>query len=84
MAELQLIRLNERQCIRSVETHNLSLALNPDVSISILQVVAGFAENQKYGLGTNSMTSSQKNLIIWGTLAFFFVLFIGESLGYRV
>eukprot|EP00898_Chlorokybus_atmophyticus_P003252 jgi/Chlat1/3928/Chrsp26S04029 len=42
-------------------------------------VLAGFAENQKYGLGGNSLTSGQKNLLIWGSLVFFFFLFI---LGY--
>lgn len=41
--------------------------------------VAGFAVNQGYGLGTNSMTSGQKSLLIYGSLAFFFVLFL---LGY--
>lgn len=39
-------------------------------------VIAGFAANQGYGLGTNSMTSSQKNLLIWGSLGFFFALFL--------
>lgn len=41
------------------------------------QVVAGFAENQKYGLGTNSMTGDQKLILIYGTLLLFFILFIG-------
>ncbi len=40
------------------------------------QVVAGFAENQSYGLGTNSMTGEQKQLLIYGSLAAFFALFI--------
>ncbi len=44
---------------------------------SKLKVVAGFAENQKYGLGTNSMTSNQKLLLIYGALALFFLLFLG-------
>jgi len=39
--------------------------------------VAGFAVNQNYGLGTNSMTGGQKQLLIFGTLLFFFVLFLG-------
>jgi hypothetical protein len=39
-------------------------------------VVAGFAENQRYGLGTNSMTGSQKLLLIYGALAVFFILFL--------
>jgi hypothetical protein len=33
-----------------------------------MKVVAGFAENQKYGLGTNSMTGQQKLLIIYGEI----------------
>lgn len=43
--------------------------------------VAGFAENQGYGFGTNSMTGEQKSLLIFGSLAFFFVLFL---LGYTL
>jgi hypothetical protein len=39
-------------------------------------VVAGFAENQRYGLGTNSMTEGQKSGLIYGALAAFFVLFL--------
>jgi hypothetical protein len=41
-----------------------------------VQVVAGFAENQKYGFGTNSMTEAQKSLLIYGALGFFFALFL--------
>lgn len=40
------------------------------------KVVAGFAENQGYGLGTNSMTSEQKSLLIYGSLVAFFALFM--------
>lgn len=43
---------------------------------SRVTVVAGFAENQRYGLGTNSMTEAQKSLLIYGSLAVFFVLFL--------
>ena len=43
---------------------------------SRVKVVAGFAENQKYGLGTNSMTGGQKSLLIYGALAIFFILFL--------
>ncbi|GIM11288.1 hypothetical protein Vretimale_14783, partial [Volvox reticuliferus] len=43
---------------------------------SRMKVVAGFAENQKYGLGGNSMTESQKSLLIYGALAVFFILFL--------
>eukprot|EP00798_Chlamydomonas_sp_ICE-L_P007499 gene7496-645_t len=41
-----------------------------------MQVVAGFAENQTYGFGANTMTGDQKQLLIYGSLALFFVLFI--------
>jgi rubredoxin len=40
------------------------------------KVVAGFAENQSYGFGTNAMTGDQKALLIYGALAFFFFCFI--------
>lgn len=43
--------------------------------------IAGFAENQGYGLGTNSMTGEQKSLLIFGSLAAFFALFL---LGYTM
>ncbi|GMI79223.1 hypothetical protein HRI_001591600 [Hibiscus trionum] len=38
--------------------------------------IAGFAQNQQYGLGGNTLTSGQKALLIYGTLFFFFVLFL--------
>merc|ERR1711966_115 len=43
---------------------------------SVKKVIAGFAENQKYGLGGNSFTSGQKNNLIFGLigLAFLFLL----------
>merc|ERR1719198_2477011 len=41
------------------------------------KVYAGFAENQEFGLGTNSMTGEQKTLLIYGSLFFTFVLLIG-------
>jgi len=43
---------------------------------SVKKVIAGFAENQKYGLGGNSLTSGQKNTVIFGllSLAFLFLL----------
>lgn len=43
--------------------------------------IAGFAENQGYGLGTNTMTGEQKSLLIFGSLAVFFLLFL---LGYTL
>lgn len=50
---------------------------SPPTLCLALQVVAGFAENQNYGLGTNSMTGDQKLLLIYGGLALFFILFLG-------
>lgn len=41
--------------------------------------IAGFAENQGYGLGTNSMTGEQKSLLIYSGLLAFVILFL---LGY--
>lgn len=38
--------------------------------------IAGFAANQGYGLGTNSMTEGQKSGLIYGSLAVFFALFL--------
>lgn len=46
---------------------------------SIKKVIAGFAENQKYGLGGNSLTGGQKNLVIFGG---FFIAFIILLSGY--
>ena len=43
---------------------------------SKVREIAGFAENQKYGFGTNSMTSGQKGLLIYGSLLLFFALFL--------
>ena len=38
--------------------------------------IAGFAQNQQFGLGGNTLTSGQKALLIFGSLFFFFVLFL--------
>lgn len=38
--------------------------------------VAGFAQNQKFGLGVNSLTSGQKAVLIYGSLFLFFCLFL--------
>ncbi len=43
---------------------------------SRMKVVAGFAENQKYGFGGNSMTEGQKSLLIYGLLAVAILLFL--------
>jgi rubredoxin len=43
---------------------------------NIKKVIAGFADNQKYGFGGNSLTGGQKNLIIFGCLGFGFLLLL--------
>ena len=43
---------------------------------NIKKVIAGFADNQKYGFGGNSLTGGQKNLLIFGFLGFAFLLLL--------
>ena len=43
----------------------------------VVETIPGFEVNQGYGFGTNSMTSGQKNTLIWGSLGFFLFLFLG-------
>lgn len=38
--------------------------------------IAGFAQNQQFGLGVNALTSGQKAVLIFGGLFLFFVLFL--------
>jgi hypothetical protein len=38
--------------------------------------IAGFAQNQQFGLGGNSFTSGQKGLLIYGSLLIDFLFFI--------
>ncbi|CAN8241581.1 unnamed protein product [Cochlearia groenlandica] len=38
--------------------------------------IAGFAQNQQYGLGGNALTSGQKTALIFGSLLLFFMLFL--------
>ncbi|KAB1202751.1 Rubredoxin [Morella rubra] len=38
--------------------------------------IAGFAQNQQFGLGGNALTSGQKLVLIYGSLLFFFALFL--------
>lgn len=38
--------------------------------------IAGFAENQSYGFGTNSLTAGQKSILIYGSLLLAFLLFL--------
>lgn len=42
--------------------------------------IAGFAENQGYGLGGNNMTEEGKSTLIFGSLAAFFALFMAGYL----
>ena len=43
----------------------------------LTEEIAGFAVNQGYGLGGNSLSASQKSNLIFGGLFLFFVLFLG-------
>uniref|UniRef100_A0A7S0ZKG2 Rubredoxin-like domain-containing protein n=1 Tax=Timspurckia oligopyrenoides TaxID=708627 RepID=A0A7S0ZKG2_9RHOD len=47
---------------------------------SIKKVIAGFADNQSYGFGTNTWTEAQKSGLIFGGLAAFFLLFLSGYL----
>mmetsp|Transcript_51564 Transcript_51564/g.104968 ORF Transcript_51564/g.104968 Transcript_51564/m.104968 type:complete len:173 (+) Transcript_51564:811-1329(+) len=47
---------------------------------SVKKVIAGFAENQKYGLGGNSLTGGQKNLLIFGLIGLGFLLLLSGYL----
>jgi rubredoxin len=47
-----------------------------DSFAEVVEEIPGFAVNQGYGFGTNSWTSGQKNLAIFGGLALFFLLFL--------
>ncbi|ABW98109.1 rub (nucleomorph) [Hemiselmis andersenii] len=47
---------------------------------SIKKTIAGFAENQKYGLGGNSLTGDQKNFVIFGILGLAFLLLLSGYL----
>ncbi|KAJ4841122.1 hypothetical protein Tsubulata_003766 [Turnera subulata] len=38
--------------------------------------IAGFAQNQQFGLGGNTLTSGQKAILIYGSLFLFFCLFL--------
>lgn len=43
-------------------------------------IIAGFATNQGYGFGGNSLSGDSKNGLIFGGLGFFFLLFMGGYL----
>ena len=52
--------------------------------IAVVDEIAGFEVNQGYGFG-NGMTSDQKNLLIFGGLGAFFVLFLsGYALNWMI
>ncbi len=45
-------------------------------NIGAADAPSGFEENLQYGLGFNTMSSNQKNLIIFGTLGLFILFFL--------
>ena len=47
-----------------------------DSFTEVVEEIPGFEVNQGYGIGTNSWTSGQKNLAIFGGLGVFFLLFL--------
>jgi rubredoxin len=49
---------------------------NAFVNIGAKNAPSGFSQNLKYGLGVNSLTPNQKNLLIFGGLALAFLFFL--------
>lgn len=47
-----------------------------DNFVEVVEEIPGFEVNQGYGFGSNSWTSGQKNLAIFGGLGLFFLLFL--------
>eukprot|EP00419_Tripos_fusus_P023485 CAMPEP_0172720110 /NCGR_PEP_ID=MMETSP1074-20121228/76146_1 /TAXON_ID=2916 /ORGANISM="Ceratium fusus, Strain PA161109" /LENGTH=204 /DNA_ID=CAMNT_0013545553 /DNA_START=69 /DNA_END=683 /DNA_ORIENTATION=- len=47
---------------------------------SVVETVAGFAENQDFGFGFNTWTAGNKEIIIWGGLGAGFILFMAGYL----
>lgn len=47
-----------------------------DAFDEVVEEIPGFEVNQGYGFGSNSWTSGQKNLAVFGGLGFFFVVFL--------
>lgn len=47
-----------------------------DAFVEVVEEIPGFEVNQGYGFGTNSWTSGQKNLAVFGGLGAFFLLFL--------
>eukprot|EP00475_Leptophrys_vorax_P036068 TRINITY_DN6027_c0_g2_i1.p1 TRINITY_DN6027_c0_g2~~TRINITY_DN6027_c0_g2_i1.p1 ORF type:complete len:203 (+),score=8.47 TRINITY_DN6027_c0_g2_i1:90-611(+) len=52
----------------------------PDTFNSLSRELAGFAQNQSYGFGTNSMTGDQKGLLIWGSMVAALFVFLSGYL----
>jgi rubredoxin len=46
------------------------------VNVGASDAPSGFEENLRYGLGVNNLTPTQKNLLIFGSLALGFLFFI--------
>ncbi|MEM6611680.1 MAG: rubredoxin [Cyanobacteria bacterium P01_C01_bin.72] len=46
------------------------------INIGAQNAPSGFAENLDYGLGINRLTPSQKNILIFGSLALGFIFFL--------
>lgn len=46
--------------------------------VSMKKVIAGFADNQKYGFGSNSMTEGEKTALIFGGLVVAFLLLLSS------
>lgn len=44
--------------------------------ISKKKIIAGFADNQRYGFGSNTLTAGQKSALIFGSLLFGFLLLL--------
>lgn len=53
---------------------------NKKYFIAETEVVSGFKQNQKYGLGANSLTGEQKGLLIYGGLALGVLFFLSGYL----
>ena len=53
---------------------------NKKYFIAETEVVSGFKQNQKYGLGANSLTGEQKGLLIYGGLALGVLIFLSGYL----
>lgn len=45
-------------------------------NIGVVGSPSGFKENLKYGLGVNTLTPGQKNILIFGALAIAFLFFL--------